>query len=62
MTRRAADSIIAKIEMGDEEGAVAAFVKTVDRINSVGDISFASKKSVLIEYMVVVHRKPWKRE
>ncbi|MGE5613207.1 MAG: response regulator [Bacillota bacterium] len=54
---RAADNIIAKIEMGDEEGAVAAFIKTVDRIDSISDISYESKKSVLIEYMVAIHRK-----
>ena len=54
---QAAGNMIAKIEMGDEEGAVAAFTKTIDRINSIADLSYESKKSVLIEYMVAVHRK-----
>jgi two-component system response regulator YesN len=54
---QAAGNMLTKIEMGDEEGAVAAFTKTIDRINSIADLSFESKKSILIEYMVAVHRR-----
>ena len=53
----ATKNMIAKIEMGNEEGAITAFSKITDRIQHNEGLSFEKKRSILIEYMVIVHRK-----
>lgn len=54
---QAAANLIAKIEMGNEEGASASFLKIADRLQHFGGLTFEQKRSFLIEYMVIVHRK-----
>lgn len=53
----ASGNMIAKIEMGNEEGAIAAFSKIIDKIQHFQGLSFEKKRCILIEYMVMVHRK-----
>lgn len=53
---QAAESLNAKIEMGDEEGAVSVFTRISDKINNLTNLALDVKKSILIEYMVMVHR------
>jgi two-component system response regulator YesN len=53
----AAANMISKIEMGNGEGAAAAFSKISDRIQHFQGLTFEQKRSFLIEYMVIVHRK-----
>ncbi len=52
-----AGKMIAKMEMGDEEGAIAIFTKITDKINGFIELGLDIKESILIEYMVIVHRK-----
>ncbi len=54
---QAAANMIAKIEMGNEEGAAAAFSKISDRLIHFEGLTPDQKRSYLIEYMVIVHRK-----
>ncbi|HAA24840.1 MAG TPA: hypothetical protein DCE11_01795 [Ruminiclostridium sp.] len=53
---QAAGNMVAKIEMGDSEGAAAVFAKIADRIDGLTGLGFDIKKNLLIEYMVIVHR------
>jgi two-component system response regulator YesN len=50
-------NLMSKIEMGNEEGAVAAFSKAIDKLLRIQGISFEQRRNFLIEYMVMVHRK-----
>lgn len=53
----ASRDMLAKIEMGNEEGAITAFSKVTDKIQQIQGLSFEKKRSILIEYMVMVHIK-----
>ena len=53
----AAANMVSKIEMGNEEGAANAFLEISDKIRHFQDLTFEQKRSFLIEYMVIVHRK-----
>jgi two-component system response regulator YesN len=51
------DNLIGKINLGDEDGATAIFYQITDKINGNCELDFDKRKNILVEYMVIVHRK-----
>lgn len=57
-----AGNMLSKIEMGNEEGAIAAFSKVSDKLQHLQGLSYEKMRNFLIEYMVMVHKKAMETE
>ncbi|MCG8501838.1 MAG: response regulator [Firmicutes bacterium] len=51
------DKLIARIEMGDEEGATAIVKSFTDKIKADASLNAEHKKNMILEMMVMAHRK-----